>query len=170
MKNLKKIFACLFVLVSFVSCGYQFEGGGYIKDDVTLVAVKAFDNQSSESGAGIKFTNALIQEILQKTNTKVVDVSRASAVLTGTIKTITFSTLSRSSVETVVDRRIFATVDVNLVDKNDEVIWSVKDFTTYEDYTVSSDKITDTNSRKEAGDKIALRMAEQLVSKLQVNF
>ncbi|MCD4718670.1 MAG: hypothetical protein K8S13_02260, partial [Desulfobacula sp.] len=142
MKNLKWfLFICL--LVFFASCGYRFEGGGYIKNDVMRVAVKVFENKSSETGAGISFTNALIQEIIQKTDTKVVDESRATAVLKGTINAIGFATLSRSTTESVIERRVWASVDLKLIDKDGEVIWSVKDFSSHEEYTVSEDKITD---------------------------
>jgi len=172
MKNLKGIlFVHLFVVLFFVSCGYQFEGGGYLKDDVTHVAVEALENESSETGAGIKFTNALIQEILQKTDTKVVDESRATAVLKGTLKSITFTTLSRRSTESVIERKVFATVDLKLINKDDDaVIWSVKDFKSDDDYTVSADKITDESNKREAVDRIAARSAEKLIGKMLVNF
>ena len=169
MKNLKWIlYTCL--VVFFTSCGYQFEGGGYINKDVSSVAVRALKNTSSETGAGIAFTNALIQEIIQKTDTKVVEESLASAFLEGTIKGITFTTLSRSTTESVLERRISATVDLKLINREGEVIWSASDFTSYEDYTVSQDNITDEGNKKAAVDKIAIRSAEKLISNLMTNF
>ncbi|WP_299982604.1 LptE family protein [Desulfobacula sp.] len=171
MKNLKWVL-CVYVVVLafFSSCGYQFEGGGYINNDVTRVAVKVLENKSSETGAGIAFTNALIQEILQKTDTKVVDESRATAVFEGTIKAITFATLSRSTTESVIERRVAATVDLKLTNKDGDVIWSVKDFTSNEEYSVSEDKITDESNKREAVDKIAIRSAEKLISRMMTNF
>ena len=169
MKNLKWIlYTCL--VVFFASCGYQFEGGGYINKDVSSVAVRALKNKSSETGAVIAFTNALIQEIIQKTDTKVVEESRASAFLEGTIKEITFVTLSRSTTESVLERRILALMDLKLINREGEVIWSASDFTSYEDYTVSQDNITDEGNKKAAVDKIAIRSAEKLISKLMTNF
>ncbi|MCK5696087.1 MAG: hypothetical protein KAH62_05750 [Desulfobacula sp.] len=172
MKNLKwSVFICLFVFTLFASCGYQFEGGGYIKDDVMHIAVQVLENKSSETGAGIAFTNALIQEIIQKIDTKVVDESRATAVLEGTINAITFSTAARSSTESVIDRKVSSIVDLRLINKEDgEVIWSVKSFVTYEDYAVSEDKVSDEVSKNEAVNKIAIRNAEKLVSQMLTNF
>ena len=172
MKNLKwNILICLFTVTLFASCGYRFEGGGYIKDDVMRIAVHVLENKSSETGAGIIFTNTLIREITEKTDTKVVDESSATAVLGGTITAITFSAVARSSSETVIDRRISSIVDMKLTRKDDgEVIWSVKRFATYEDYTVSKDKITDEVSKREAVNKIAIRNAEKLVSQMLTNF
>ncbi|MBW2655187.1 MAG: hypothetical protein JRC91_09730 [Deltaproteobacteria bacterium] len=169
MKNLKwALFVC--VLAFFASCGYRFEGGGYIKNDVTRVAVKVLENKSSETGSGIAFTNALIREIIQKTDTKVGDESQATAILEGTIKAITFATLSRSTTESVLERRVAATVDLKLTNKDGDVIWSVKNFTSTEEYTVSEDKITDESNKREAVDKIAIRSAEKLISNMMTNF
>ena len=171
MKNLKwNMACCLLAVLFFVSCGYRFEGGGYLKDTVMRVYVESFENKSSETGAGVSFTNLLVQEILRKTDTKVVDKASADAVLKGTVKTITFETLSRSSTESIVERRVFATVDLKLMDKNDDVIWSVKDFSSYEDYSVSADKVSDDANKKDTVDEIAAKSAERLVNKMLVNF
>ncbi|MFH2061004.1 MAG: LPS assembly lipoprotein LptE [Pseudomonadota bacterium] len=172
MKNLKWIalvFCALFFFLSS-SCGYRFEGGGYLKDTVTQVAVLVLKNQSAETGAAITFTDALIQEIISKTDTKVVDEKSASAVLKGTIKSITFATLSRSTTESVVERRITAAVDLQLINKEGEVIWSVTNFFADDEYDLSENQLTDESNRKEAVEKIAKRMAEKLVSKLLTNF
>lgn len=172
MKNLKWIvlfFCTLFFFLSS-SCGYRFEGGGYLKDSVTQVAVGVLKNQSAETGADITFTDALIQEIIQKTDTRVVDEKLAGAVLKGTIKSITFATLSRSTSESVLERRITAAMDLQLINKDGEVIWSAIDFSTDEEYEVSENQLTDKSNRKEAVEKIAKRMAEKLVSKLLTNF
>ncbi|NOX34026.1 MAG: hypothetical protein GXP56_09865 [Deltaproteobacteria bacterium] len=171
MKNLKWLLSvCVLVFMFLASCGYHFEGGGYIKNDVTRVAVDALKNKSSETGAGITFTNALIREIIQKTDTKVVDESHASAVLKGKVNAITFATLSRSTTESVIARRVTASVDLKLIGRDGKTIWSVRNFTSYEDYNVSEDMITDETNRKEAVDKIATRIAEKLISKMLINF
>ena len=173
MKNLRLIISVyLFVCLSafFSSCGYKLEHGGYIKDGVTRVAVKVLENKSSETGAGIAFTNALIREIIQKTDTKVVDDSHATAFFEGRINAIKFTILSRSTTESVIERRVWASVDLKLINKDGENIWSVKDFTLDEEYTVSDDKIIDESNKREAVDKIATRSAEKLISKMLIDF
>ena len=165
MKNLKLIlFVLLFVLTS---CGYKFEGGGYLNSDVTQVAVEMMDNKSSATGAGVVFTNSLIKEILEKTDTKIVDdTTKAVAVLKGRINSITFATISRSTTESVVDRRISANVDMQLVDQDGQIVWSVKSFISHEEYKVSKDKITDDSNKRDAVVKIAERNAEKSVSRM----
>lgn len=169
MKNLKLILsALLFVLTS---CGYQFEGRGYLNSDVTHVAVEMMDNKSSATGAGVAFTNALIKEIVEKTDTKLVDdATKADAVLQGRVNSITFATLSRSTTESVVERRISASVDMQLVDKDGQIVWSVKDLTSRDEYKVSEDKITDNSNKKDAVLKIATRNAEKAVIRMMNKF
>jgi len=168
MKNLKLILSVLLLLLT--SCGYQFVGGGYLNSDVTRVAMGIMDNKSSETGAGVIFTNALIKEIMEKTDTKLVDDAKAVAVLKGRINAITFATLSRSTTQAVVERRVSANVDMQLVDKDEQIIWSVKNFTSQEEYKVSEDKVTDESNKRDALNKIALRTAEKLVSRMMNNF
>jgi outer membrane lipopolysaccharide assembly protein LptE/RlpB len=169
MKNLKLIlFVLLFVLTS---CGYKFEGGGYLNSDVTQVAVEMMDNKSSASGAGVVFTNSLIKEILEKTDTKIVDdTTTAAAVLKGRINSITFATLSRRTTESVVSIRITASVDMQLIDKDGQIIWSVKNFTSREDYKVSKVKFIDDSNKRDAVVKIAIRNAEKLVIRMMNKF
>jgi|JFJP01.1.fsa_nt_gi outer membrane lipopolysaccharide assembly protein LptE/RlpB len=166
MKNF--IIICLFSFI--VACGYQFEGGGYINKDVTRVAVKVLGNKSAETGADVIFTNALIREILQKTDTKVVDEATATAVIEGTIKAITFSSLSRATVESVTERRVSAVMDFKMVSKDGEVIWSAMDLRSNESYNASQDRAADESNKGTALEKIAVRSAERVVSRMLSNF
>jgi translation elongation factor P/translation initiation factor 5A len=133
--------------------------------------VEMMDNKSSATGAGVVFTNALIKEIAEKTDTKIVDdTTKAVAVLKGRVNSITFATLSRSTTESVVERRILAKVDMQLVDKDGEIVWSVKNFTSREEYKVSEDKITDDSNKRDAVVKIATRNAEKVIIRMMNKF
>jgi len=59
---------------------------------------------------------------------------------------------------------------MQLVDKDEQIIWSVKNFTSHEEYKVSEDKVTDESNKRDALNKIALRTAEKLVSRMMNNF
>lgn len=169
MKKLKLILF-VWMVVGVSSCGYHFVGGGYIHKDVNSVAVTVFENKSSETSAGIAFTNALIQQILQKTDTDVVEQSRAAAVLKGTINSITFATLSRSTTQSVVERRVSAVIDLEMFNREGDMIWSVKNFKSDDEYSVSDDQIVDESKQREVVEKIATRIAEKIISKMQSNF
>jgi hypothetical protein len=98
------------VVISFLTicpgCGYRLNGGGFIDNDITRVSVAVFENKSTESRAGISFTNELIREITAKTDTIVVGGGNATRKISGTVQSITFSTLSRSSSEDVTEREV----------------------------------------------------------------
>ena len=157
----------LFILVS---CGYKFEGGGYIQNDISHIAVEMMDNRSSETRAGIVLTNAIIKEITGKTNTKIAGDSKAVAVLKGRINSITFATLSRATTESVIERKVTANVDIQLVNNSGKIIWAVKNFVLYEDYKVSDNTIADEINKADAVDRISIRTAEKIVSKMMNNF
>jgi len=152
------------------ACGYNFEGGGYINEGVTSLAVEVFGNNSLETRAGMSFTNQLIQEIQEKTDTVVVDSDRADHRIVGTVNAITFSALARATTETVVERRVTALVDVQLIGPDGKILWSVKNLSSRESYTVEADKADDEASKRTAVDKIALRSAERIVSQMMTNF
>lgn len=128
------------------------------------------ENKSSESSASVAFTNALIREIIEKTDTKVVDASEASMVLKGSVNSIIFSTLSRATSESAVERNVSASIDIKLLDRNGTIVWSVKGVSSDAAYTVSEDAIADETNKREAIDIIADRSAEKVVNKMATNF
>ncbi|MCP3944781.1 MAG: hypothetical protein GY710_25340 [Desulfobacteraceae bacterium] len=152
------------------SCGYRLEGGGYINENVTRLAVEVFANKSSETRAGVSFTNELIQEIQARTDTEVLDSSKATRKIVGTINSITFSTLSRSSTESVVERQVKALIDVQLLGPDGSILWSVKNFSSTEPYEVVENTVNNDANKRAAVDKIAKRSAERLVSMMSSNF
>lgn len=151
-------------------CGYTLQGGGYINKDVTRVSVVMFENKTSETKAGISFTNELIREITAKTDTIVVGADIATRKIKGTVKSITFSTLSRSSSEDVIEREVTARVDVVLTGADGKILWSVKNLSAKESYQVSNIGVNDDANKREAVDLIAERVAERLVSRMTNDF
>lgn len=157
-------------ILLFAGCGYRLEGGGYLHQGVTRVGVAVFENNSSQTRAGIHFTNELIREIQEETDTQVVDPADAPRRIKGIVKAITFSTLSRSSTETVVERRIRAVVDVQLLDTDKDILWSVNNFSSTESFLVDADNINDEANISEAIEIIAQRIAERIVSQMMAGF
>lgn len=159
----------LFLIIG-PGCGYRLAGGGFINNDVTRVSVAIFENNSTESRAGISFTNELIREITAKTDTIVVDAANATRKISGTVQSITFSTLSRDSSEDVTERQVSVKVNVVLTGAGGKILWSVKNFSANESYEVSSDAVDDDANKREAVDLIAERVAERLVSQMTNDF
>lgn len=151
-------------------CGYRLDGGGFIDNDVTRVSVAVFENKSTESRAGISFANELIREITSKTDTVVVGGGNTTRKISGTVQSITFSTLSRSSSEDVTEREVKAVVDVILTGAEGKVLWSVKNFSATESYKVANSAVDDEANKRVAINLIAERVAERLVSQMTNDF
>ena len=162
------IILALALMLSVAGCGYKLAGGGYLNTDITRVAVDVFENNSSEVSAGMRFTNELIREIQARTETMVTD--GAVRKIVGSIQAITYSTLSRTSTETVTERQVTAVVDVKIVDADGKIVWSVKDFTATESYETSASVVDDESNKRRAVEAISTRMAERLVSRMTSNF
>lgn len=160
----------LLLLLMFFSCGYHFEGGGYLNKNVTHVSILNFANESTEDEADLIFTNALINEIIDQTDTEIVDDEKAAFSIKGKVKSISFRTLSRSTTETVLERRVTAVLDVQLVNDKGEIVWAVKDFKTNDEYEVSEDQVADETNIRNTLEQIAQRSSEKLVSKMVTNF
>jgi outer membrane lipopolysaccharide assembly protein LptE/RlpB len=166
MKQIIILALCL--MFSVVGCGYKLAGGGYLNTDITRVAVDVFENRSSETSAGVRFTNELVREIQAKTDTVVAD--GAARTIVGTITGITYATLSRTSTETVDERQVTAVVDVKILDADQKILWSVKAFKATENYETSASTVDDDANKNAAVAAIATRMAERLVSRMTSNF
>ncbi|MFO7989885.1 MAG: LPS assembly lipoprotein LptE [Thermodesulfobacteriota bacterium] len=156
------------ILLLLSSCGYRLEGGGPVHPGVSRVGVEVFANRTAYTHAGIDFTNELIREIQDRTDTRVVAPEDTAYLIKGVIKSITFAILSRSSTETVTERQVTAVVDVLLLAPDRKILWSANDFSAFESYTVGEDN-DDANIRK-ALEIIAKRVAERIVSQMSADF
>ncbi len=161
---------CLFTWLMASSCGYRFSGQSVLPGGAVKIFVGMFENRSLETGAEHVFTNALIKEILRTTQAGIVDSSNADANITGVLTSITLDTLSRSSDDSVVERVVWATLDLTMRDPAGKVLWSVTGFTEKAEYTVSSSNETDEAAQKEGIKEIALRISERLVSRMTDDF
>ncbi|MBI9090347.1 MAG: hypothetical protein JEZ12_14110 [Desulfobacterium sp.] len=151
-------------------CGYRLSGGGPLPGSVTRVAVAMFENRSFETGAEAVFTSALMTELVRSSDARVVDRGEADAVILSTIRSITIGELTRTADDAVVERRVSAVLDLDMVGKDGETIWSVRNFSESEVYTVSSENASDEAAKREAVQEIADRVAERIISKMRDNF
>lgn len=156
--------ACLTLFL--VSCGYHFSGNQDLPGGSTRIYVGMFENRSSEQGVESVFTRAVIQELARSTSAVIVKREKADAVVTGRIKSISITTLTRSSDDTAVERSVSAVVDLALTAKSGDVLWSISDYQENEEYTVSQVHATDAAAERQGIEKIAVRIAERLVSSM----
>ena len=172
-KNLiSGIFAALVLLftASLTSCGYTLSNSGPLPGNVSRISVTMFENESFETGAESIFTSALIRELLQKSDAMVVDRDKAEAVITGTVRSITVGALTRTVDDAVVERQVSAVIDLDMVDLNGEVIWTVRSFSLNEVFTAKSDNVLNEAGKREAIEKIAARISERIIDQMRDRF
>jgi len=162
--------AGVLLLLLMTACGYRLEGGGLVHPGVSQVGVTVFANRTAYTQAGIDFTNELIREIQDRTDTQVAAPEQAAYLIQGTVRSITFATLSRSSVEKVTERRVTAVVDVQLLSPDKKTLWSAGNFSGFESYAVRTDNVEDAASIRQALEIVAKRVAERIVSQMSADF
>ncbi len=169
-KVLFAVFLIAAALVTMFSCGYRFSSGGLLPGNTATVAVRTFENKSDYSGAETRFANALVQEIMIRSDTRVVDLQDADAVISGTIRSITFSTLSRTSSDQVLERQVTALIDVKMVDSEGLTVWELRNFRGVEDGFVSSDNTSDESGKKDVIEQAFAKMAHKIVAAMCDDF
>ena len=170
MKKIIILTAFILVCAFVASCGYKFSGAGLLPGKTKLVAVKMFENKTSETGAENIFANALSIELMGKSSSQVVKLEDADAYFSGIVKSISISTLTRTSDNAVIERKVSAIIDLKMIDKDGELLWFVKDFQGREEFQVTTENITDMASRTLAVEKIAERIAQKVVSRMLDDF
>ncbi|MGM0643143.1 MAG: LPS assembly lipoprotein LptE [Thermodesulfobacteriota bacterium] len=158
------------VLLIVSGCGYGFQSRGPLQENVQTIHVALFKNNSYESGAETIFTSALINEIMDRSTTELENEENADAVFRGVIKSVSLRALTRNTDGTVKERRVSATIDLEMIGNGGEVLWSVYNFTKNEDYSAESDNITDMESRSTSIEEIADSMVETLVGRMIDDF
>lgn len=160
----------LLLILLFTGCGYTLSNSGPLPGNVSRISVTMFENHSFETGAESIFTSALIKELLQKSDAMVVDRKRAEAIITGTVRSITVGALTRTADDTVLERQVSAVIDLDMVNLNGEVIWTVRNFSSNEVFTAMSDNALDEAGKREAIEKIADRISERIVDRMRDRF
>ncbi|MCD4743482.1 MAG: hypothetical protein K8R67_13520 [Desulfobacteraceae bacterium] len=94
----------------------------------------------------------------------------ADAYFSGVVKSVSISTLTRTTSDAVIERKVSAVIDLKMIDKDGNILWFVKDFSGREEFQVTTENITDMASRTIALRKIAERIAQKAVSRMLDDF
>lgn len=152
-----------------------------------------FKNKSSQVGAEIIFTNALIEELMRNSSVTVVNAdsdepeelktddresknkrpfnnSTPDAVIYGTIVSVSFDALSRTSEDVVYKRGLNAVVNVEMKGKKGDILFSLNNFTQSDSYAVTHDNLIDESAVKSTLKIVAERFARRVVSQMTDDF
>lgn len=156
----------------FISCGYQFAGGGSFPAGVTRIFIPMMANRTAETGVERVFTNDLIYEFTRSRKEGLAkDRTRADGILIGTIQRLSVQNISRSSVSTAKERRVTGTVALHLESPDGRVLWKSGSIVEQEAYEVVAENKTATDQNKsDAIAELSRKMAESAFTRLTDDF
>jgi hypothetical protein len=103
----------VFVLAS--GCGYSQKS--LISRKINSIYIPVFDNSTFRRGLEFELTKAVKDEIMSKTNLRIVQKDSADTILYGTIKSVTEGILTQDVTDNIVESRLTIHVDIKLVDR-----------------------------------------------------
>jgi hypothetical protein len=108
--------ACLILIFALISgCGYSTKS--LISRKISSIYIPVFENKTFRRGLEFELTKAVKDEIMSKTNLRIVQKDSADTILNGTIKEVTESVLTQNTRDNIVEGRVTIYVDIKLVDR-----------------------------------------------------
>lgn len=153
----------------FCGCAYRFAGGGDLPGSVKKVSVSVLENKTAESGIENTITNDIIYEFTR--NGKIVaKIDDADAHLTGTIESANDEAISHKGDHTSLERRVKIVINLKLKAKSGNIIWTGKDISADQAFSVTADKIETERIKRSAIALLSKRLAENVYNRLTDNF
>ena len=157
----------ILLLILFSSCGYHFTGGGDFPGGVKSVFIEFFKNRTSETGISNILTNDLIYEVTRMKKVSLAGESKADAILSGVVTSMSINTIAHQGTQSSLERRVSITVDLKLKDRDGRDLWSRKAISANEEYdVVASDKHATEKNRKDAIKALSKRLSEKIYSNI----
>ena len=156
--------------LSFLSgCGYTQEAR--LPSGIKTIAVPTFKNEippkeqfAYRQGLEIELTNAIVDRFIFDGNLKVVDESKADAVLEGAIISYEQEGLRFDRLENVEEYRLFLVVRFKLIDRRtNKVIFEDPNFSGRTEFFVSR---SPTNVRRSAANSATFDLATSIVNRI----
>ena len=162
----------IFVLVSscvLSSCGYTQKA--HLPNDIKTIAVPTFKNEipprdqfAYQPGLEIELTNAIRDRFIFDGNLKVVDESKADAILEGSIVSYEQEGLRFDRLESVDEYRLFLVVKFKLIDRRTKkVLIEEPNFSGRTEFFVSQ---RPGSNRKKTTDSATFDLARSLVDRI----
>ncbi len=163
------ILACVTTLLLLTAaCGYH-TGGKAVRlpSDVHTIYVPGFNNASHTYHIEQTFSEAVVRELRERTNYRVVITNdgTADAVLSGTITSVFIAPLTYDSATGRISTSLVAiALNAALTSKGGKVLWSNPNFLYREQYQLSVDPSSFFDEAAPAVQRIATSFSKTLVS------
>jgi hypothetical protein len=167
-------FSLLLLTVLAAGCGYKVAGqGNRLPQNLKVVAVPAFENQTPWMGLEQRLTGAVMQEFIHRTRYEVVGQPEgADAVLRGTVlRATTNPVIFDQSTGRAAVVAVEVTVSVELQDlRNQAILYRNPNYVFREQYEITGDLDSFFEERDPALARLSRDFAATLVSALLENF
>lgn len=153
-------------------CGYRFlDTAGHLPGDVERLHIPLFTNRTLEPLVENALSDAVVREFARRRAVRVVPLdAEADARLEGVLVSYGNSAISYSASDDIVQYRVTLVVDATLRRLPDRaVLWKSR-FTRAENYRASTDKAVQEDQEAAAAREAAQRLAEDLYSRLALDF
>lgn len=163
--------ALMGILALSTACGYHTAGnsGPRLPSDLHTMYVPGIQNTSQTYHIGQTFTEALIRELRERTNYRIITSNdgSADATLSGTITSVYLAPLTLDSATGRVSSSLVAvTMNAQLVDKDGKVLWSNPSFLFREQYQESTDPASFFEEEAPAVQRMARNFSKELVASI----
>jgi outer membrane lipopolysaccharide assembly protein LptE/RlpB len=169
-KYIRQIGFALLMAAVLAGCGYRFAGSGKMPGDINGLFVALFDNRTNETRLGNLMTDAIIFEFTRNAKELMVDENSADAVMQGVIKAISTTPVARVGQTTTAQSRVTVSLDVAIIGKEGNRIWSGANIQTNQAYDVTPAKQLTERNRRDALVLLSEKMAEYLYNRLTDDF
>jgi hypothetical protein len=119
------------------------------------------ENRSAETGYEGVMTNALVNEFVRHSDLQLSAADRADGFLGGVIESVGVQTISRTGLNTSLERQVLVLVRLALTDTAGRTLWSSR-FSDQEAYAVAEHKVVTLDNRRRALVVLSGRMAEKM--------
>jgi hypothetical protein len=159
------------LLMLATACGYHTAGnnGPRLPSDLHTMCVPGLQDASLTYHIGQTFTEALIKELRERTNYRIITTNdgTADAVLTGTITSVYIAPLTFDSTTGRVSTSLVAvSMNTKLVSKDGTVLWSNPSFLFREQYQESTDPSSFFEEEAPAVQRMAKNFSKELVASI----
>ena len=160
--------AALLLLVT--ACGYHTAGKAVrLPSDLHTVYVPGIANASQAYGIGQTFTRAVVQELRERTNYRVITTNdgTADATLSGTITSVYIAPLTYDSISgRISSSLVVVALNASLTGKDGKVLWSNPNFLYREQYQESVNVASFFEESTPAVQRMATNFAQTLVANM----
>jgi hypothetical protein len=105
------------VLMVALMCGCGYSNKSLISRNISSIHIPIFENNTFRRGIEFDLTKAVKNEVMSKTNLRIVGKDYADVILHGTVKEFTERTITQGFRDSLVEGQMTLFVDIELVDK-----------------------------------------------------